>query len=379
MRILLVGEFSRLHNSLKEGLVKLGHEVTIISSGDGMKKFATDIDISSFIAKHTLLKRTNSLFIRFLNIDFIKYEHAYKFKKRIPELKGFDIIQLINEDFIFAKPKTEIQLLKKLISQNNKFFLLCCGEDYTTINYYLNTPENYSIITPYLKNKSLKKRYTYSLKYITKPYKELHDFIAKKSKGVIATDIDYHIPMLKEHNYLGMIPNPVNIDTIKYKPIEIGEKINIFHGINSHSNIKKGSIFIKEALKIIKEKYPDKVSIKITQDLPYTEYIKIYDDAHILIDQVYGYDQGYNALEAMAKGKVVFTGAEKEWLEYYNLKEDTVAINALPDANQIVDKLEWLILNPEKLIEISKNARHFIEKEHSYKSIAQKYVEFWKG
>ena len=40
-----------------------------------------------------------------------------------------------------------------------------------------------------------------------------------------------------------------------------------------------------------------------------------FDTAHILLDQVYAYDQGYNALEAMAKGKVVFTGAEKEWEE----------------------------------------------------------------
>ena len=29
-----------------------------------------------------------------------------------------------------------------------------------------------------------------------------------------------------------------------------------------------------------------------------------------------------NALEAMAKGKVVFTGAEQEWLNHYDLKED---------------------------------------------------------
>ena len=38
--------------------------------------------------------------------------------------------------------------------------------------------------------------------------------------------------------------------------------------------------------------------------------IKNYEQAHIILDQVYAFDQGYNALEAMAKGKVVFTGAE---------------------------------------------------------------------
>jgi hypothetical protein len=30
-------------------------------------------------------------------------------------------------------------------------------------------------------------------------------------------------------------------------------------------------------------------------------YINSYNKAHILLDQVYAYDQGYNALEAMAK------------------------------------------------------------------------------
>ena len=79
----------------------------------------------------------------------------------------------------------------------------------------------------------------------------------------------------------------------------------------------------------------------------------------------------------MAMGKVVFTGAEQEWLEHYKLEEDTVAINAEPCAEQIARKLEWLINNPEKIIEISKNARAFIEKEHHYIKIAKKYLEVW--
>jgi glycosyltransferase involved in cell wall biosynthesis len=92
---------------------------------------------------------------------------------------------------------------------------------------------------------------------------------------------------------------------------------------------------------------------------------------------VYAYDQGFNALEAMAMGKVVFTGAEQEWLDYYNLEEDTVAINALPDANNIAKKLEWLILNPQKIIEISNNARAFIEREHDHIKCAELYLEKW--
>ncbi|APY00930.1 glycosyltransferase [Lacinutrix venerupis] len=377
MKILLVGEYSRLHSSLKEGLVELGHNVTIVSSGDGMKKFKTDINYNSKIKSSLLLNKLNNLSIRFFKTDFIKIENAYRFKKLLPQFKGFDVVQLINEDALFIEPKTQIKFLKQLISQNKKLFVLCCGDDYTVVKYYLKEELKYSILTPYLNDKSLKHRFVFSLKYTTEPFKKLHDFLKTNSLGTIASDIDYHIPMQNEINYLGLIANPINIKKIPYNPLNINGKINIFLGINTHSSIKKGISFFEKALQIIQDKYPEKVSIKITENLPYNEYIKIYNETHILLDQVYGYDQGYNALEAMAKGKVVFTGAEQEWLDYYNLKENTVAINALPNVDYLVEKLEWLILNPDKILEISKGARRFIEREHNYISCAKLYLEKW--
>jgi len=105
--------------------------------------------------------------------------------------------------------------------------------------------------------------------------------------------------------------------------------------------------------------------------------MKAFESCHILLDQVYSYDQGYNALEAMAIGKVVFTGAEKEWLEYYNVEESEIVINALPNTDYIVSKLEWLINNPKNITEISKNARAFIEKEHDYINISNEYLKKW--
>ncbi|AUC80790.1 glycosyltransferase [Lacinutrix sp. Bg11-31] len=377
MKILLVGEYSRLHSSLKEGLVKLGHEVTIVSSGDGMKKFKTDINFNSKIKSSFLLNKLNSLCIRFFNTDFIKIENAYRFKKLLPKFRDFDIVQLINEDALFIEPKTQIKILQQLITHNKKLFVLCCGDDFTSVNYYLNENVKYSIITPYLKDKTLKNLFVFSLKYTTKPYKKLHEFLKLNSSGTIASDMDYHLPMQGLPEYLGLIPNPINTDKVEYIKPNTNNKIIIFLGINTRSKIKKGISFFEKALEDIQEKYADKVSIKITENLPYNEYIKIYNESHILLDQVYAYDQGYNALEAMAKGKVVFTGAEQEWLDYYNLEENTVAINALPDAQAIFSTLEWLILNPEKIAEISKNARQFIEREHNYIKSAKQYLEAW--
>jgi hypothetical protein len=79
----------------------------------------------------------------------------------------------------------------------------------------------------------------------------------------------------------------------------------------------------------------------------------------------------------MAKGKVVFTGAEKEFEKHYQLNEK-VAINAKPDVDYLVEELSFLIENPNEILAIAKRAKAFIEKEHDYVKIAKKYLEVWR-
>ena len=151
---------------------------------------------------------------------------------------------------------------------------------------------------------------------------------------------------------------------------------NIFHGVNKVNYLKKGNNLIEKALKIIEEKYPNRVDVKTASNLPYKEYIDTYNEAHIIMDQLYGYDQGYNALEAMAKGKVVFSGAEKDFQTYYKLKVPAL-INATPNVDDLVEKLSHLIENPDEMVAIGKNARVFVEQFHKYTSVAKQYVERW--
>jgi len=209
-------------------------------------------------------------------------------------------------------------------------------------------------------------------------YIKLHKYVFENIKGVIASDLDYDIPLANHPKYLGLVPNPINITKLNYIDLDVKGEIVIFHGINRKNYFKKGNDIFEKALNIIKSKYAEKIKIITVESLPYHDYIKSFDSAHIVLDQVFAYDQGFNALEAMAKGKVVFTGAEKEWLSLYNIEEDTIAINALPDANAIANKLEWLILNPSKIKAISKNAHEFILKEHHYIECSKKYLEKWQ-
>ncbi|TRX16590.1 glycosyltransferase [Flavobacterium franklandianum] len=377
MKILLVGEFSRLHNSLKEGLLSLNHTVSIIGSGDDFKEFPVDYSITPRIfLSSSLLKFFNKVFFKLFKSDLRLLERGIRFYLLLPKLKNYDIVQLINSDAIETYPFASRYLLNKLFHQNKKISLLICGEDTPIIEYLLKNEMKYSILNPLIANQNLKKDYNYSLKYIQPNYRKTFDFIKEKSSSIITSDLDYKIPMEAMGLHSQFIPNPINTDKIEYKPLIINAKIIIFLGINESSAVKKGSMFFEKALVIIKEKYPTQVETVVTRSIPYQQYIEAYNKAHILLDQVYSYDQGYNALEAMAKGKVVFTGAENEFSKQYHLTEK-VTINALPNVDSIVEELSFLIENPDELIAIGKRARRFVEKEHHYIKIAEKYLETW--
>ena len=133
MKILLIGEYSRLHNSLKEGLIALGHQVTLVSSGDGLKQFESDYLLTSKIKNNRYLRRLNHELSKTFGVDLIKNQYYSQFKKLLPKFKNFDVVQLINEDALGVTPKQSIKLYNQLFKQNKSIYLLACGEDHVTI------------------------------------------------------------------------------------------------------------------------------------------------------------------------------------------------------------------------------------------------------
>lgn len=376
MKVLLIGEYSRLHNSLKEGLLKLGHDVKLVGFNDGFKNFPVDLLFEKKWDKGILKKLKLVVHIVF-NFDISSFLTYKQFKKNQHHFVDYDIVQLINENSFLCDYRYEKKILQFIFNHNKKVFLLSCGDDFTYVNYNFNNDFNKSIIKPYFDGKIEKKNFINVIKYRRIEYRNLHRFIFKYIKGVIASDMDYHIPLERHPKYLGLIPNPINVSKFTFQKLVIEDKIVVFHGINSENYFKKGSDYFETALSIIKEKYADKVEIITTRSVPYSVYITSYDKAHIVLDQVYAIDQGYNALEAMAKGKVVFTGAEKPFESYYKLQEK-VAINAQPDVAYLVDQLSFLIENPSEIIAIGTRARAFVEQEHDSIKVAQKYCDTWK-
>jgi glycosyltransferase involved in cell wall biosynthesis len=376
MKILLVGEYSRLHNSLQEGLRALGHQVILISTGDYFKKYPSDIIIQRSFDKGLARKLKIAIYLLF-KFDITSWHMTKQFFKNASSLQGFDVVQLINESPFGASVKDEIKMISFLKQNNKKLFLLSCGTDYLSVKHQLSDVNPYSILSNYKEGRVSKIAFKNILKYTTPPFKKLHQYVFKNIDGVIASDYDYHMPLADNSKYLGLIPNPINTSKLSVFELDTKGPIVIFMGINRTNYHSKGISYFEKAIAIIQQKFSKQVHIEIVENLPYAQYIEKYNNAHIILDQVFAYDQGYNALEAMAKAKVVFTGAESGFMEHYKL-DSPVAINALPKVESLVLALEDLIKHPEKIKEIGMAAQNFVTQHHNYKKVAQLYLDTWK-
>jgi glycosyltransferase involved in cell wall biosynthesis len=377
MNILLIGEYSNFHNSLKQGLSKYGHQVIITGGKDGFKSLPVDISLNPDIFQKFPLKPLKLLFYRIFNFDISVLEVVIRFFLHRKKFKNFDSVQLINEFPFKTTPFFDRFMLSYIFKHNKNVSLSACGDDHVYISYILNSKLPYHVLTPYLIDKSLKENYQYSLRYLKSSHVKLSKYVHSKVQRIIPANMDYFMAYKGKPKVVPMIPFPVNVDKFKYEEPALEQVIIFFHGINTINYIKKGNALFEKALKKIKANYKDQIEINQIKSVPYQEYISLYNHSHILLDQTYAYSQGYNALEAMATGKVVFTGLSEIFKTHYKLEKE-IGIEAVPDVEILYRKMQELIEEPKKIKEISKNARWFVETYHHYERVAENYLKTWE-
>ena len=97
MNILLIGEYSNFHNSLKQGLIKCGHQVIIAGGRDGFKSLPVDISLNPDVFQKFPFKPFKLLFYKIFKFDLSSLEVVIRFLVHRKKLKNFDSVQLINE------------------------------------------------------------------------------------------------------------------------------------------------------------------------------------------------------------------------------------------------------------------------------------------
>lgn len=361
MKILLLGEYSGVHTILKSALVKLGHEVTLASDGDSFKNFEREIDMKGY---------GKNLYTRTLSRITAEY-------KAVNKIKGYDVVQIINP-LIFSQFTPERAFFKKIKSNNGKVFLTALGDDFYYWKAFRDGKFKFTPLTNFLKYdmKATRSNWEYGR------LKTLSQYLAKEVNAVIPCAYTYYLSYkdLQDVSHTEVVPFPIDLDIFYNNQFEIkyGSKLNFFHGVQSKRMGFKGTAYIQEAMKKIIARYSEWMAYSEVENVPFNEYTSILNNSDIILDQTNGYEPAMNALISMAKGKVVMGGCKQEWMDFLGIDYEPL-VDIAPDPENIYKKAEEMILNRDKVNQISVNARRFVNEFHDSKIIAKKFLETWSN
>ena len=133
-----------------------------------------------------------------------------------------------------------------------------------------------------------------------------------------------------------------------------------------------------QAAKELQHKYPGRIELRIAEGIPFAEYQKLMDSSDVLLDQIYSYGPGMNALLAMSKGIIAVSGGEPEYYDLMGEHDCRPIINVEPTYDSVYHQLENLILHPERLQKLKSESRRYIMRNHDAIKVAQQYEKLYQ-
>lgn len=376
MKILLMGEYSNVHATLAEGLRKLGHHVTVLSNGDFWKNYPRDID---------LVRKPGKL-------GGIMY--MMKLYTIVHKLRGYDIVQLINPMFLELKAECIFPIYQYLRKHNKKVILGGFGMDYYWVSVCCkDKPLRYSDFNIGDKLRTNTDALKERKDWLGTEKGRLNQMIAEDCDGIITGLYEYwacYQPSFPQKTTF--IPFPIKpqlitpgnsnshtyVENHQIIPLDIPKKVKLFIGINKSRSEYKGTDIMLKAAQAIAKKYPDKTELRIAENIPFAEYVKMMNGSDAILDQLYSYTPSMNPLEAMARGIICIGGGEPENYEIIHEDKLRPIINVLPNYESVYQELEHLVLHPELVPLLKQQSIEYINKHHDYIKVAKRYEAFYQ-
>lgn len=345
MKILLLGDYSSVHVNLFKGLNFLGHDVHLASNGDYNRNLFRNIDLTFKPNKYRFIQGVNRIRaeMNFLN-----------------SLENYDVIQIMNPNILSKfHIRNPYEILRK---KSKRLVLLSAGVD--------------SKYKEAMRNDLFRYGYTFPKEGFSAKLKRNENFLLNKVDGIISTSYTYMKVYENHPRFVDNIHFPV---IMPKSPLFLKNKNSFifFHGNSLARHYEKGSNFIEEGVFKLNPKWKLDNKFLFKKTMPYKEYIEFLNQVDCVFDQTYGYDPGMNALTCMSKGKIVFGGCEKEYLDTFSTNEPPL-INITPDSNYIKFTIESFLEKPELVPELSRRSFEFVKKHHDHIEIAKKYLRCWK-
>ncbi len=363
MRILLLGEYSNVHATLAIGLRQLGHEVVVASNGDFWKNYPRDIDLERPAGRMGGVRL------------------AMRLLKSLDKLQGYDVVQLINPMFVELKASRCARLYHWLRSHNRHVVLGAFGMDYYWVSQCRERkPLRYSDfnIGPRLRTDPVALREVAD--WVGTPKQRLNQMIAADCDGIVTGLYEYDVcyrPLFPQKTRY--IPFPIVVDHSfhpdYHKP---GSPVRLFIGISRGRSQYKGTDIMLSAAEAIKQKYPERVDLRMVNGVPFSQYRQLMLGSDAILDQLYSYTPSMNSLEAMAHGIVCIGGGEQENYDIIGERELRPIVNVEPNYKSVVEALENLVLHDETLPQLQSESVEYICRHHDHLKVARQYEEFYR-
>jgi hypothetical protein len=369
MRILLFGEYSNVHHTLCEALRRAGHEVLLISDGDGWKDYPRDVD----------LRRTKEGPLGSLM-------YLSKLATLLPKLRGYDVVQIVNPIFLDVKARWNRWVFDYLKKHNGIVSVGCFGDDYYVISRmqddkYLSYTDFYAAGRK-IDHEVNRRR----IEAWTKgPKAELTQYVMRQADCMAPCLYEYWkvYDTPEFHSRLRYIPLPIDVTThhpSSQSAAVLGypSKIRILFAVQKQRGQMKGTDQLEPLFDRLAKEYPDTVKLCKVESVPFEQYQRLVAEADVVVDQLYSFTPAMGALQSMSQGKVVISGYEAEYRQFIDGPADSGIINLRPfdDANNY-EILRSALTDRKKIAQLQEGSRAFVRRYHDADDVARQFVEFW--
>lgn len=367
MRILLLGEASFLHNTLKKGLLSRGHHVVLASSGNGWHNSPRDID----------LQRN----MRFGKLGGIMV--LFKLLYHLSTFCGNDIVQVHNYQFVPLMPRWNKWIFKFLKLTNKKVLKGCFGDDPQIFTMQSHGIPTYSDTYWNGRLQNIEKNKERIAEQMIPEFYDCWRYTSKNADALIPCLYEYylcyHTPDYQAK--LHYLPLPMEIPAMDAVASVKGkaEVVKVLVGVQPKRDFVKGALKIAHFVEVLAQKYPGKLDIKYVEGVPYDEYCQMIAESDVIVDQLYSFTPSMNSLAAMARGTVVIGGGEEDYYRF--IGEDTLRpiINVSPEYSDAenISIIEKALLSEGNLAELSRQSIEFVKKYHDYRKVAEEYEKMY--
>ena len=363
MRILLFGEYSNVHHTLCEALRRAGHEVLLISDGDGWKDYPRDVD----------LRRTKEGPVGSLT-------YLSKLATLLPKLRGYDVVQIVNPIFLDVKARWNRWVFDYLKRNNGILSVGCFGDDYYVISRmqddkYLAYTDFYAAgkVIDHEVNRRRIAAWTKGPKAALTQYVMQH--------------ADCLVPCLYE--YWKVYDTPEFHSRLRYIPLcprgsrpwlpsSPSSPVRILFASQKLRGQMKGTDQLEPLFDRLAQEFPDIIDLCKIESVPFEQYQRLVAEADVVVDQLYSFTPAMGALESMAQGKVVISGYEPEYQQFIDGPQESGIINLRPfDDAHNYEVLRTTLTDRNKIARLQSSSQAFVRKYHNADDVARQFVEFW--